>query len=69
MATRNAIRKIAESSGKSEVEVLMDALEWCGHEQKRVAAKLGVSQSAVSEAMKRLKFVRVIKWQSVSEAS
>lgn len=66
MGVRNAIRKIAESSGKSEAQLLMDTLEQCNHEQKFVAQLLGVSQPAVSEAIKRNGFRLVKRYEVAS---
>lgn len=69
MITRDAIRKKATEQGVSEKELIMDALEKCNHEQANVAHLLGISQAAVSKAMKRLKFIRIVKWLPESEAS
>lgn len=67
MARRFLIREIADKRGISEIDLLKAALVEGGYEQRGAAALLGVSQSAISEAMKRLKFIRIVKWLPESE--
>ena len=69
MAKRFLIRDLAEQRGISEIDLLKEALAAGGYEQREAAALLGVSQSAISEAMKRLKFIRIVRWLPESEAS
>ncbi len=67
MARRFLIREIADQRGISEIDLLKEALQRGGYEQQEAAVLLGVSQSAISEALKRLKFIRIVRWLPESE--
>lgn len=62
MAKRNIIRQIAENRGISEADLISQELSKAGN-QKGIAESLGISQAAVSEAMKRLGFYSVVVWK------
>lgn len=62
MAKRHIIREIAANRGISEADLISQELSEHGN-QKGIAESLGVSQAAVSEAMKRLGFYSVVVWK------
>lgn len=68
MAKRNIIHEIAQNRGISEADLIAQELSEHGN-QKGVAESLGVSQAAVSVALRRNGFYSVVVWKRESEAS
>lgn len=68
MAKRHIIREIAQNRGISEALLIEQELDMHGN-QKGVAESLGVSQAAVSEAMRRNGFYSIVIWKRKEEVS
>jgi len=68
MAVRNVIRHKAQQEGIEVTDFLQRLLDQYGHEQKRIAQELQISQSAVSQALESAGFVRVQRYERKQSA-
>lgn len=68
MSKRNTIGNLAQREGIEVSEFLQRLLDQYGHEQKKIADGLNISQSAVSQALEKAGFQRVQRYERKQSA-